>query len=187
MYYREMADLKDVPSVIGLHKGYEWLVTEECLDDLLSLCPQIVMGKFVAITSIDSGHFVPTEAERASGWETQDGIAYSPVVTNIESIPRENWDEWYVFDQPFRLGRLFPNERNPFADPIASDEICVFVNYDFRLHDADHVLSDLFWEQMHRVRPQTFIAESDHRLTVVTSDKTLFAAAHKAIQGLVNS
>jgi hypothetical protein len=180
-----MADIESVPFIAGSHKEYEWLMTEEYLEDLLRLCPQIVLGKYVAITSIDSGRFIPDEVERANGWETQDGIAYSPLVTNTESLPRENWDEWYVFDHPFRLGHLFPEDRNMFADPIASDEICVFVNYNHGLHNADHTISDLFWTQIEKVRPQAYIAESDYQLTVVTSDKTLFAAARGAIQSLI--
>jgi hypothetical protein len=45
---------------IGSRGPYEWLVTDESFDPL-QLCPEIVVGKYVAVTSIDSSEFVPTE------------------------------------------------------------------------------------------------------------------------------
>lgn len=42
---------------LGSQGAYEWLVTDENFD-LLQLCPEIVLAKYVAVTSIDSGHFV---------------------------------------------------------------------------------------------------------------------------------
>lgn len=180
-----MADPEGVPFTVGLHGDYQWLVTEEYMDDLLRLCPEIVLGKYVAITSIDSGSFVPNKEEKLSGWETRDGIAYSPMVSNVESLPRENWDEWYVFNQPFRLGRLVAQEKNIFAEPISDEEVCVFVNFNMGLHRADHEgLTNLFWHQLARLRPQTYIAESDYHLTLVSSDEEIFAVAHQALREL---
>jgi hypothetical protein len=43
---------------VGSQGSYQWLVTEEDFD-LLQLCPEIVLGKYVAITSIDSGELIP--------------------------------------------------------------------------------------------------------------------------------
>jgi hypothetical protein len=42
---------------LGSQGAYEWLVTDENFD-LLQLCPEIVLAKYVAVSSIDSGHFV---------------------------------------------------------------------------------------------------------------------------------
>jgi hypothetical protein len=41
---------------IGSQGPYHWFVSDE--RDLLELCPEIVLGKYVSITSIDSGQFV---------------------------------------------------------------------------------------------------------------------------------
>jgi len=61
---------------VGVHGEYEWLASEHCLDDLLKLCPEIVLGKYIAVTSVDSGHYFPTAKELAAGWESRSGIAY---------------------------------------------------------------------------------------------------------------
>ena len=44
----------------GSHGDYKWLVSQFELDDILRLCPAIVLGKYLAITSIDSGQLSPT-------------------------------------------------------------------------------------------------------------------------------
>jgi hypothetical protein len=82
---------------------YEWLVTDQQFD-LLQICPEVVLGNYVAITSIDSGAPVPTEEEMAAGWESREKIAYSPKVEKVESVPSAGWDEWYMFADPADLG-----------------------------------------------------------------------------------
>jgi hypothetical protein len=77
---------------IGSQGPYEWLVTDDDFD-LLRLCPDVVVGKYVAITSIDSSEFVPSPTER-TGWESRRSIAYSPKIQNAEDIPHYGWDEW---------------------------------------------------------------------------------------------
>jgi len=49
---------------VGSQDLYQWLVTDDEHFDLLEVCPEIVLGKFVAITSIDSGVLLPNDAER---------------------------------------------------------------------------------------------------------------------------
>jgi len=40
----------------GLHGEYEWLTTRrDSLGALLRACPQVVIGKYIAITAFDSG------------------------------------------------------------------------------------------------------------------------------------
>jgi hypothetical protein len=51
---------------VGAQGRYEWLVTDENFD-LLQLCPEIVLGKYVAVTSMDSGQLIPTDRESALG------------------------------------------------------------------------------------------------------------------------
>src|SRR5215467_3698217 len=88
---------------VGSEGLYEWLVSDQQFD-LLRLCPQIVLGKYVAITSIDSGPLEPTENEVTAGWQSRGEIAYSPQVQSIEEIPSAGWDEWYIFNKPVDLG-----------------------------------------------------------------------------------
>ncbi len=184
-----MTDPKSVPFIVGSHGDYEWLVTEDnldyfLLDDFLQSCPEIVLGKYVAITSIDSGRFFPNDKETMGGWERHGDIAYSPRISSTECIPRDGWDEWYIFEEPFRLGQLVAQGKNIFMEPPSEEEVCVFVNFNMRLHREDPAITDLFWRQLDRIRPQVYIAESCNHLTIVSDDKKLFSAIRAAVTRL---
>ena len=170
---------------VGSHGPYEWLVTDENFD-LLQLCPEVVLGKYVAVTSIDSSEFVPTERETVAGWQSHGKIAYSPKIQQVDDLPREGWDEWYIFDEPADLGKSYLQE-NVFEVPQGQGHLSVFVNYCFALHQPDmHSLVTLFWQQMEWVRPESYVADSDY-LNFVTMNKALFANVHHAVKALGTS
>ena len=161
---------------------YQWLVTDEDFD-LLQLCPEVVLGKYVAVTSIDSGQLVPTEQEVAAGWQNRGRIAYSPEIRKIEELPRVGWDEWYIFDSAPDLGARHLGE-NIFEVPRQQGHVSVFVNYGFTLQPPErNGLSDLFWEQLIRISPESYLADNDY-LTFVTMNKALFASVQNAAKAL---
>jgi len=58
------------------------------------------------------------------------------------------------------------------------------VNYCFALHQPEQKnLASLFWEQMDRIRPESYVADNDY-LNFVTSNKTLFAGVLQAVKSL---
>ena len=132
---------------VGSQVSYEWLVTDENFD-LLELCPEIVLGKYVAVTSIDSGQLIPTEKETVAGWQSRAKIAYSPKIENAQDLLHGGWDEWYIFNTPSDLGTSHLAE-NIFEMPQEQGHLSVLVNYGFALHPperADLTLTRLFWE-----------------------------------------
>jgi hypothetical protein len=167
---------------VGTQGLYKWLVTDQEFD-LLQICPEVVLGKYVAITSIDSGPLVPTDEETAAGWETRGKIAYSRKIQNIKGLPRAGWDEWYIFDESTDLGTSHLAE-NVFEVPQERGHLSVFVNYCFALHRPEMKdLTALFWQQMARVRPESYIADSDY-LNFVSMNVTLFASVRDAVKAL---
>jgi hypothetical protein len=167
---------------VGSEGLYEWLVSDRQFD-LLKICPEIVVGKYVAITSIDSSPLTPTDEESAAGWEIRGKIAYSPKIQNMKDLPRAGWDEWYIFDNPTDLGTSHLAE-NVFEVPQEQGHVSVFVNYCFALHQADmKALATLFWQQMARIRPESYVADNDY-LNFVTMNKTLFASVRNALEAL---
>ena len=167
---------------VGSEGSYEWLVyDEDC--DLLELCPEIVLGKYVAVTSIDSGQLVPTEKETAAGWQNRAKIAYSPKIDNAEDLPREGWDECYIFNTPTDLGTSHLAE-NIFEVPQEHGHVSVLVNYGFALHLPERAhLTDLFWRQIARVRPESYVANNDY-LTFVSMNEALFAKVRDPVKSL---
>jgi hypothetical protein len=172
----------------GSHGRYEWLVADEDLD-LLQLCPEIVLGKYLAITSNDSGVFLPKANEETAGWHSRREIAYSPKILSVESLPRssEAYDEWYVFCNPVDLGSSHLRE-NVFEVPQEPGHVSVFVNYGSfaldRLEGRD--LARLFWTQMEWVRPESYIADG-YYLNFVSANKGLFTKVRDAVHALTKT
>jgi hypothetical protein len=173
----------------GFEDGYEWLVATCSLGDLLSICPKIVMGKFVAITAFDSSPLVPTEEERANGWHDQSGIAYSPRVADLKALPYDNcYDEWYIFEEHTEIGRIAEQSSSIFEGLNNNDTVYQFVNYHLGLHlEEQEPLSDLFWIQIRRLRPEVYVADCQSYVTVVSNNKELFASIRNSITGSLSS
>ena len=169
---------------VGSEDIYEWLVTDDDFD-LLQLCPDIVLGKYVAITSIDSGEFVPSNEERAAGWRTHSRIAYSPRIKLVEQVPREGWDEWYIFNNPVNLGTSYLGQ-NIFQVQLGPQHLADLVNYGFALDRSDETLVKIFWQQMKWVQPESYIADWD-LLSFATTNKAVFAKVRDAIKSLHSS
>jgi hypothetical protein len=169
---------------VGSQGSYEWLVTDEDFD-ILELCPEIVLGKYVAVTSIDSGQLIPTEKETAAGWQSRAKIAYSPKIENSQDLPQGGWDEWYIFNTPSDLGTSHLAE-NIFEVPQEQGHVSVLVNYGFALHPperADLTLTHLFWGQIMRIRPESYVADNDC-LTFVSMNQSLFANVRDVVKAL---
>ncbi len=145
--------------IVGSDFGY--------IKDLLELAPQIVRGKYVSITSFDSGPLKLSAEEINEGWYKHGEIAISPCISVSEQIPNEQYDEWYIF-----------------ASATPFDDYKVFVNYGgFSLQAPEHyALQADFWKQLERIGPESYFAEGDHMIWV-TCNGHLFGQACQALAG----
>jgi len=174
------------PLTTGSNGAYQWLTTERELDLLLQVRPEAVLGKFLAVTSIDSGFLLVDEKLRSAGWESRKNIAYSPRIRSVERLPHGGYDEWYVFETPVDLGEVF--QGNVFEAPLQPGQVSVFVNYGgFTLHDTGmRSLVDLFWKQLEWINPESYLAEGSEYLTFVSRNRDLFMAACEALNEFVD-
>lgn len=171
---------------VGSQDGYDWLVSTDTLGDLLRVCPNVVLGKYVAVASFDSGPLVLNDEERASGWHAKNGIAYSPRIERIEMLPRDQYDEWYVFPNQVEFGELVPADRNIFQSVMEKGQVHVFINFggfQFHLPDYRRDIGELFWQQIGWIKPESYLGDGDW-LNFVTSRKDLFAAVRQGLSGL---
>ena len=176
----------------GSHGPYRWFVTrQDDLATLLELCPQFLEGRYVAVTSFDSGPLILTEEQKASGWLSRNEIAYSPQVNLLEDSRLKGvsvgqcagYDEWYVFDSPHDLGALC--DGNVFESDLSAGKIWTFVNYDagFALHNPEMSdLTSLFWKQLDWIQPESFVADSSAFLTFVSRNESIFVVACNALK-----
>lgn len=165
---------------VGCEGVYDWLVTDEQFD-FLQLCPQVVLRKYVAVTSIDSGALIPTDRYKAIGWQSREKIGYSQRIQKIEEMPSAGWDEWYIFESPTDLGTSHLAE-NIFEVPHEQGHISVFVNYDFAPTERSS-LTTLFWQQIARICPESYVWDNDY-VTLVSANKALFASVLEALKAL---
>ncbi len=94
----------------GVTGRYEWLEVDYGFRAFLRLCPEVIEGKSVAITSLDSGFYSPSQTDMAKGWKVAGNIAYSPCLGSTNELPMDccgpdsgGYDEWYVFEAPRQL------------------------------------------------------------------------------------
>ncbi len=168
-------------TVTGSHGTFQWLATGlHDLDSFLLRCPKALAGKYVAVTSLDSGPLWLTEEEERTGWRSRGGVAYSPQVRSVETLRHGGFDEWYIFDSPKELGQVW--QGNVFEVPSTSDYISVFVNFgDFAPHNPVEALVALFWKQLDRIQPESYVADGNQFLTFASRDQQLFAEVCKAL------
>jgi hypothetical protein len=166
----------------GVHGSYQWLATGQYyLGDFLQRCPTALLGKYVAVTSLDSGPLFLSEEENIAGWQSRKEIAYSPQVQSPKQMRHGGFDEWYIFDSPKQLGQLWRG--NVFEMPPTTDHIAAFVNFgNFAPHkpELEGLLSP-FWEQLERIQPESYVADGNAFLTFASRDKQIFAAVCRAM------
>jgi hypothetical protein len=167
----------------GAHGLYEWLEVAHDLGEFLSLCPGAIVGRYLAISARDSGFFEPSEQDRAAGWNASGGVAYSPRVDSIATLPPycygqcAGYDEWYIFQsQPPPLGSI--RHENVFTSEIGPGNVFQFVNFmgcpfsDSQVKPIGH----LFWRQMDWVQPESYVADGGDCLLFATRNSALYGA-----------
>ena len=176
--------------IVGSHHAYRWLMTNrENMNEFLRQCPGLVLGKYVAITTYDSGVLRLSERDATVGWESRNGIAYSRQIGALSDLPEiaqlepaELYQEWYVFRAATKLGG-FALE-NAFVTPPPG-LIVTFVNYSkgFALHDPEvQVMTDLFWKQVEELKPESYMGEGEDYTTFVTDNAALFDAVLRILE-----
>ena len=169
----------------GVHDGYQWLTCtgEVYMGTVLKLCPEIVLHRYLAVTSLDSGIRRLTAEECNAGWTTQGDIAYSPLIESLDGLQFQRdglgapgYDEWYVLETPRELARAVFHG-NLFEFQPSSAHLLVFVNtFAFVLHDPAPFIPgilELFWKQMDRVQPESYIADGRDCFTIVSKHRWL--------------
>ena len=140
-----------------------------------------LVGKYVAVTSLDSGPLFLSDEDKAEGWQSRDEVAYSPRIQSPIQLWHGGFDEWYVFDSPKSLGKLWRG--NVFEMPPTTEHVATFVNFgDFAPHRAElDGLLGPFWEQLDRFLPESYVADGNAFLTFATRDSQIFDAVRRAM------
>lgn len=147
--------------IYGERWGYwaiEWSgAWDPSLSDLLHLAPELVVGKQVAITSCDSGPYVPSEEELRLGWSRCEKTAISRKIAQFTELPTPGFDEWYVYDSA------------PFNCPKRNH-----VNrYGFSVFD-EGIETESFWDQIRKLEPLHILGAGTPNMFFGTRDRDSF-------------
>jgi len=105
----------------GKRGEYRWLTcaNDTYMGTIVNRCPEVLLGRYVAITSIESGVPRLTEQQQQAGWECRGGVAYSRAIQSVDELfyqrdgsDSPGYDEWYVFETSVDLGEISLN--HPF-------------------------------------------------------------------------
>jgi hypothetical protein len=176
----------------GSHGEYQWLIsTVHYVGTLIKRTPEVVLNRYLAVTSIDSGTPRLAEAQERAGWQLRKGVAYSPRLRDVEQLPdyqvhgedAAGFDGWYIFTEPRDLGEA--SHGNVFTD-LQPGRTLVFASYfDFVLDTVDaeqKELIDRFWKQLEWIQPESYIADCDKCLTFVTKNHGFFEIVHESLK-----
>lgn len=166
----------------GQHGAFHWIQAPEgTLLTLLRCCPELVVGRFVAVMSFDSGPYRLTSTDVAAGWRSDGAIAYSPRISGIEQLPMGEWDEWYVLKQARALPPVdvVVNHAGFSPEPAATATESGRRAMDtLDAYAAERL--ERFWSQLETIRPLAWVAEGDG-LSVVLSDASLAQSVFEAV------
>jgi len=171
----------------GKHGEYFWLTSsyEDYSGTVVKLCPEIFVGRYMAVTAIDSGVPWLTNGQKAAGWTQRREIVYSPLLSSVNDVycqrdgpDTPGFDEWYVFQTPPDLGEL--QKGNPFEEETAPRPARphVFVGMPSAMvHDTDptcEFIRRMFWAQIDWIQPESHVSDGQDCLTFVTRNPELF-------------
>jgi hypothetical protein len=126
------------------YTAFDWAPEEMRLDGLLAHFPELVVGRYVAVLSFDSGPLVLSAEEEKKGWRRIGAIAFSPRITDIRELPFDSFDEWLVFDSTALCDQ---------AESLVS--FYGFSPIDFAWEEK----KELFWSQLSRLSPISVIGD----------------------------
>jgi hypothetical protein len=106
-------------------------------------------------------------------------VAYSPRLESFEGIlyqvdgpENTGWDEWYTFTEPAEIGEVIRGENR-----YPGGTVLPWVNHYFLPHEGgDEMRLAMFWGQIERLRPESYISDGCERLTFVSRNRDAFAA-----------
>jgi len=166
---------------------YSWLTSshDHYSGTLVKLCPEIFIGRYLAVTAIDSGTPWLTERQKAGGWTQRREIVYSPRLSSVGDVFYQRdghdvpgFDEWYFFQSPPDLGEL--QHGNPFEEATAPrpGRAKAFVGMpSATVHDTDpqcEFIRQMFWDQIGWIKPESYVSDGPRCLTFVTKNRDLF-------------
>ncbi len=137
---------------------------DRSLASLITDCPELILGRRIAIVACDGGPYQPGQAEIAKGWTVHGELAISPGVQSIADLPTPGFDEWYVYE----------NE-------VTHEQLVASVNHHgFSVLDEQSEQAQVFWSQVRRFQPLHVLGAGAGSMFALSRDEHI----HRQLQKL---
>lgn len=179
----------------GKHDQFFWLqrsIETEGVDlPLIRLtkdCSEVLLGKHLLVTSLDSGSLRLKDQQIDQGWRREGKVAASPRITNVSDAPFQWFDEWYIFADALpempevqvfvNYGAFSLGEANSTIDTVyvGPDD-----NIETEMAAAVAALQKRFWTQLESLNPESYVANGNCFI-FVTRDAQL----HEKVSALMS-
>jgi hypothetical protein len=153
----------------GQHGRFHWLVASSSLPSLAAATVRFHPGSRLCITAFDSGPIRPGPEEEVRGWMTRGNVMVSPPLAEGLEIPHDQYDEWYLLDDPPPPGwepEVFVNYGG--FTLAAIEEVLRTYDPTWDKHGLDYLvpIQERFWAQMEQVDPISYVAMGDQDVVV---------------------
>lgn len=82
----------------GSHGSFRWVESPaHKAQDVLQLCPESVLGKYLVITAFDPGKITAMAQESLRAWRVEGSALYVPPSADLLEIPYDVFNEWFIF------------------------------------------------------------------------------------------
>jgi hypothetical protein len=155
-------ELKAQTFFSGTHNGYYWIEwVNGNIGTLLTEAPELFIAHYLVNTSLDSRTIKIGGEYFKKGWRNFGELAISPPIMDVDEIPSDQFDEWYILKSP------------PVLNLYAGCE--VFVNYaGFSLHSIQFKETQTrFWNQIDKILPDAYVSEGDNLIFVTQEKKVI--------------
>lgn len=158
----------------GAQGQYQWLESpSHSLQDLLKVCPGLVIGRSLAITSFEERSL--TERLEACDGRLVGPVVQIPAVTDVSALPLSGMSEWYGFAGEIPAPKLTSFVRHAWftLGPAAVARVQPENRWDLQRTVR------LFWQELQRLQPESYVARGQ-RLILATRNQSHFTAILRA-------
>lgn len=155
----------------GAQGPFRWLESpSHKIQDVLQVCPELVTCKYLVVTSFDSSRMEPVPSERLKGWRVAGSALHVPPLQSLELIPRNVFNEWFVFPTPPSGQKLESFTSSGLTlGPALAGSAQALSSWDLKRMQRN------FWQQLQSESVETYLAGVG-RLIFATRDQACFTA-----------
>jgi hypothetical protein len=156
----------------GSHGSFRWVESPlHKTQDVLQVCPEVVLGKHLVITAFDAGRITAVEQESLRTWRVEGSALYVPPPVDLLEVPYDAFSEWFIFEDVPGKQRL----ESFMGSSWFTLGPCLSGNADRATQWEIKRTQRAFWQVLESANPQSYLA-CGNRLIFVTRNDPYFTA-----------